>query len=345
MAYKLNINPELSAATDKVGGKLGPSKSREDEVKRESPNGYHYYSLYRDCPRKWYLKYILGLEPYTTGKALIFGGAIHSAKEAYYKNGFDIDIMLNTFHTELDNRAPEYEKPVDYETDKKSGPLMLDAWVSAYRDWDMKNLKILMVEDELQVPMGPEGKEVMFSVKPDLVAKRGDEVVIYDTKTSRWSLDKAIQNARLDDQLTSYVWAWNKTHPDGPFAKTAVIDAMYQKGKVTKAERSEDIIIPSFHQKQFEDGMWGTITEITQKVLGLQYYPWTYLFPRHGRICGIFGCPYEVICRKQIKPKENLPGYTHDPWVGEVEKWLETTQSWEEGDLSPLRLTKDQLLG
>jgi hypothetical protein len=97
------------------------------------------------------------------------------------------------------------------------------------------------------------------------------------------------------------------------------------------------MIITPFAQGQFEDGMYGTILEITQKVLALQHYPWTMLFPRNGRICGLFGCEYEPICRKQIAPGEKVPGYSLDPWVGEVEKWLAVAQSWGEDWLAESR--------
>lgn len=328
--YKLNLSPEITAATD-AAGNTHHSASRDEQVQRESPNGYHYYSLFRDCPRKWYIKYILGLSPPHTGKALIFGGVLHKAKEIFYTSGFDIDAMIQTFHTELDARAAEYERLDDYQQDKTTGPLMLDAFAGAYRTWDMEHLEILEVETPHEILLGPEGSQVAFTVKPDLIALRDGTPVVIDTKSTRWSISKTWQGVEMDDQVTSYVWAWNKTHPQGPVAKTAIADVMYQKGKVVKAERSPDIIITPFAQQMFEQGMYGTIMEITQKVLALEHYPWTLLFPRHGQTCGKFGCEYADICRSNIPPGKDIPGFHKDPWVGEVEKWLAVAQQWDEG--------------
>lgn len=136
-----------------------------------------------------------------------------------------------------------------------------------------------------------------------------------------------MDNARFEDQLTSYVWGWNKTHEEK--AEAAQVDVLYAKGNVTGAERSEDIIISSFAQKQFEMGLYGLISDITTRVLNLEHYPWPLLFPRNGRVCGLFGCEYEHLCRENIQPGSTPEGFIRDEWV-EIDQWLKRAQAWKE---------------
>jgi len=305
------------------------SRSSPKEKRRESPSGWHYYALYKSCPRKWYLKYILGLRPNFTKPPLIFGGAMHEAVDAYYKAGFAIDTLMETFQNELYARKEEYEKPMDFVDDLEKGHIMLDTWASTWRTYDMEEIEIIETEKQYEILLGPEESQYVFTVRPDRVIRRKSDgrIVIPDVKTTGYSVDKSIQNAKMDDQLTSYVWAWNKTHP-GDKCDCAQVDVIYKRKSVSKAERSEDIIIGDFAQMQFEMGLYGLITEITQKALSLDTYPWPLLFPRNGRECGLFGCEYEPICRQNITPDTPVVGFTKDPWV-EVDEAIEKAQSWD----------------
>lgn len=322
---------KLKLPTEKSGyvkGPSGESKSKPEEHRRESPSGWHYYALYKTCPRKWYIKYILGLRPVYTKPPLIFGGVIHEAIAAYYNSGFNIDTLIETFEGELASRQGEYESSADFLDNMAKGKFMLDKWVSTWRDYDMSDLEILEVEKQYTLKVGPPEDPMDFTVRPDRVVRRKSDgrIVIPDVKTTGYAVDKAIQGAKYDDQLTSYVWAWNKAHPEDT-TDTAQVDVMYARGKVAKAERSEDIIITRYALAQFEMGLYGLIKEITQKVIALKEFPNLLLFPRNGRECGLFGCEYEPICRQNITPDTPVHGFNRDPWV-EVEEAIKKAQGW-----------------
>jgi len=308
----------------------GISTSKPKESRRESPSGYHYYALFKECPRKWYIKYVLGLAPIFTAPPLIFGGAIHEAVAKYYQEDFNIDSIIDAFTAELTARKDEYESQAKFLEDYERGQVMLDTWVSTWRDVDRQMYDILEVEKQYTIKIGPEGGEFDFTIRPDRVVRRRDDNVILlpDVKTTGWSVDKTMAGARRDDQLTSYVWGYNKTHEEK--AEAAMVDVMYTRGKVSDAQRSEDIFITSFAQKQFEMGLYGLISDITAKVMALSEYPWPLLFPRNARVCDRFGCEHESICRENIKPGEVPEGYRKDPWV-EVEPWLKKAQDFDIG--------------
>lgn len=304
----------------------GHSSSKAEERRRESPSGWHYYALYKDCPRKWYLKYVIGLVPEYTAPPLVFGGAIHDAVAHYYTHNFDKVSLVEFFRDELTRRRGEYESSEKFIEDLARGTFLLTEWVDAWRDHDMNEVDILEVETQYTLKIGPPEAPMTFTVRPDRVVRRHSDgaIVIPDVKTTGWSVEKSIGAARLDDQLTSYVWAWNTMHPDD-MAVAAQVDVMYARGSKARMERSEDIPITRFAEQQFVLGLYGLITEISQKVEALSELPWPLLFPRNGRSCGLFGCPYEHICREQIDPNTPIWGFTKDPWV-EIPSWLATAQ-------------------
>ncbi len=324
---KVTLDPSIREG---LAPATGTSGSKPKEGRRESPSGYHYYALFKECPRKWYIKYVLGLVPQFTAPPLIFGGAIHEAVAMYYQKGFDLDVLVNGFRAELTARKDEYESPAKFLEDIEKGTIMLDTWASTWRDWDRERIEILEIETEYTIPIGPAERQFDFTIRPDRVVRRLDDgkILLPDVKTTGWSVDKTMDNARRDDQLTSYIWGYNKTHEEK--AEAAQVDVMYARGRVTDAQRSEDIIVTRFAQQQFEMGLYGLITDITQKVLALEKYPWPLLFPRNARVCGMFGCEYEPICRENIKPGTEVDGYNRDPWV-DIPPWLETAQGFNLG--------------
>ena len=237
------------------------------EKRRESPAGFHYYSTYVDCPRKAYLKYILGLKHKYTGKALLFGGAIHEALALYYQKATrgDLPLAIERFEADLDSRKDEYEKPDDFVADLQRGPLMLAEYHKTWNLEDPKRYEILEVETPYEIWIGPE-KEFRVTVRPDRVVRDLDTGLIYpqETKTTSWSVGGIFGNTVDSDQVTAYIWALSKTRPEWHVDR-CLIDILYKRGQVIICDRpgfgvrtQEELIL-------FEMEMYGTILEFTQK--------------------------------------------------------------------------------
>jgi hypothetical protein len=283
---------------------------------RESRAGFHAYHHYLDCPWKHYLKYQLQIAPRYTSKHLIYGGVIHEAFNHYYTHDFDMASAIEYFESRLEERKEEYERFTDFQEDLIRGPKMLDAWEVAYGMPDRESFEVLESEREYVLPIGP---EFTFTVRPDVVKRHKESNVVYvfDYKSTGYSIPKTIQNADCDDQLTAYIYALSKAHPEWEIGG-AYIDVLYNRGSVSEACRSEVIYRDERALMQFELNFAGVIQEITQKVKALgEGYPRHLLFPRNGRICGLFGCEYASICRTD--PKEGVipPGFKRDEWPEE----------------------------
>lgn len=285
---------------------------------RESRAGGHYYGSYLDCPRKWYLKYYCEIAPRYISRHLIFGGVIHQAFEAYWRAGRDMTKGIEVFLSSLEERRLEYEKVTDFDEDRNRGPMMLAVWEQTWGDYDRENYEFVEAEQQYVMHVGPEG-EFEFTIRPDLVKrdKRNNAYIIVDYKTTGYSVSKAFQAAEMNDQVTSYVWAVRTNHPEWEVPH-AEIDVLYNRGQKIEAERPGAIYRTEEHLRQFEVGLVGTITEVTQKVKALDDgYPEGLLFPRNGRMCGLFGCEYEKICRTKVERGVVPPGFVHDVWDNE----------------------------
>jgi len=290
------------------------SRSKQDEVRRESPAGFHYFFSYWSNPRNFYLHYVLGLKPKYTAPPLVFGAAIHEAIAEYFLKG-DIDQAIEVFQDEMTFRKEEYEHQDKWQEDFDRGPLMISDWYETWGEFDAEEHEILEVEKPYGFWIGPDNA-FYFTVRPDRVKKNKRTGVIrpFDTKTTGYSVTKAIQQVESEDQITGYIWALNREHPEWK-VKDAVADIMYQRKSKTESVRSDPIYRTQLDQKIFELNIVGTIIEVTQKVKALKTMPWPILFPRNGQLAGLFGDPYEAISRLDIKPGDIPPGFVRDEWV------------------------------
>lgn len=299
------------------------------QQRRESPSGLHFYTLYADNARHWYLKYILGLVPRYTKPALIFGGAMHEAMAAFYQNIKDPkadEMLFDAFCKELNERKDEYEDPNQYQTDEQRGLSMLGCWYHDIGQYDGDDYEILEVEKQYETPLGPDDCFV-FTARPDraLRSRKDGKVYVDDTKTTGWSLSKAIESHKRDSQMTSYIWTLRKHHPDWDL-QGGRFDALFQRGATGKpqARRSEVIYRTEQELRLWEIQFVGLIIEVSQKVKALKEgIPWPLLFPIHYRIEALFGCEYEGICDREIKPGEIPPGFKLDSWSEDLDAVLE----------------------
>lgn len=295
--------------------------------RRESPAGFHYYGAYRDCPRKFYLAYVLGLRPKTKHSALSFGIALHEATAAYLTSPVpgDASYAQVVLAETLEASRSEYEDDERYQLDFSRAPLLLDEWIKTWGRSDLELYEILGTEMELTVPIGPPEAGLIFTVRLDRVYKerRTGNVYIVEAKTTGWGADKMWQKTAGSDQITAQLWAASKIHPEWN-CRSVLIDVMYQrtmKGKVVGQPICSRGPSPAFKTQYdlnvFELGMFSTIIEISQKVKALTQYPWPMLFPLHKNYCSLYDCEYCDICGGDVQPGQCPPGFERDPRVSQ----------------------------
>lgn len=312
---------------------MGVFDVREGERRRESPAGIHYYGLYRECPRKWYLKYPMGLRPLHTAPALLMGGAMHEALAVYYEN-FNLQRAQKVFREALSDRKPEYADGTKFTEDFNRGPRMLEEFHEKVGKVDALDYDVIEVEHEYQIPFGPDN--FLFTIRPDRVLQKKLNRLYYpvETKTSSYSLTSAGVTADRSDQVTGYLWALSRVHPDWNIGG-CLIDIIYNKKSVFDAARMGT---PAYRNKHelimFEMGLYGTVVELTQKYKSLEHYPWPLLFPQHRAACSHWGCEYLGICFTNLQPDEVPPGFIKDDWKSDMSSAFAKTQSFSLDDIT-----------
>lgn len=290
---------------------------------RESHKGYHFYTSYLDCPRKFYMRYVLGIRPDHEKEALLYGKAMHSAIETFNAlRAKDRSLEQAKMHAkeqlvnELYSVRGSYSKTESYVYDSTRGPMVLDLWA---QQTALEQETCIEFEETHEIPIGPDGIYSM-TVRPDWFGKLADgRYVVRDYKTSHWSAQRTADKAEISGQLTCYIWAMSKVYPDYAGSIYGQIEALYTKGSVIDVVRSEPMIRTAYQLSAFEAGLTSIIAETSRRKAALAKgeYPAEFLFPAHKKFCELFGCEYAPLCDSNLKhyetEKDKYPiGYTRD---------------------------------
>jgi hypothetical protein len=301
------------------------------ETVRESSAGTHFYFLYRNNPHEWYLKYILGLIPKFTKPPFVLGKAIHAHNEEWWKERDEKKAFSEGMEViEKDKRRLETQEDVNKITE--SYPPMVKEWISSWIDSEHgEKFTFVEAENPYEVKFGPD-ESLTFTFRPDLVIENKETGYKYitDYKHTGYSPKKFYQIAERSDQITAYLWALSKAHPEWRI-EGGYIDGIYRRGKSVSADhyfcyRTEG------YKKVFELGLVGTILEVSQKVKALSKYPWPLLFPPNWSFVEIYGSEYEQLLGKNIGKDEIPPGYEKDPTL-DLEETLRNIPDWNLDDL------------
>jgi len=285
------------------------------QKQRESALGYHFINLYQDCPRKWYLKYILGIMPKKIGKALIFGKAWHKMAELFYTGKTNAAMLTELMQFYLRESYDEYKKEEDFQADMRRCASLVELWYTKMSE-RIGEFDILMTERELRPALG--GGLFRMTIRPDAVLQHKDtkRVYIAEHKTTSYSLNGMVSSVEAEDQVSAYSWGLLQAHPEFEAVFGGVLlDVIYQKGKVT--DFTQEVLYRNrFAREDFELSMIGLFNEVTSKVAALQRanLPPPILFPRNGSCCSRWPCEYEAICRNRVRPDDPLGSdFEHDP--------------------------------
>ena len=280
-------------------------KDKEERKRGGSLAGYSFLSLYVDCQRKWYLSHVCRIEPEFTPKPLTFGSAIHEWREYFYTHG---DAGKDQWINAMSAQRSFYEDEKVFEEDLRRGWLMLRKWLDTWSEHDLMNWEVLAVEEELTVPLTDDW---IITIKPDLRIKDriSGNIYIVDCKTTGYSVKSPYDSMEAMDQVTCYMWGLRKL---GKPVNGLIVDVMYNRKSVYKAERPGIIVRSKADLDNFEEEMIGLYSEIHQKMLALEEgsYDIRQLFRRNGRSCsGAFKCSFSDVCRHHIIPGKPPLGY------------------------------------
>ena len=248
---------------------------------------------------------------------------------AIYHQSYDLGATTIAFQTELTQRHEEYESEEDYQGDLERGILMIQSYYDTWSLTDPERYEILELEKQHEIWIGPE-EEFRVTIRPDRVIRDLETHQIYpcEVKTTGWSIPGMFSKTEDSDQITAYIWALNKVHPEWEVDR-CLIDVLYNRGKVFKCDRPGFAVRSKGELTLFEMEMYGTILEFTQKVKTLEKVPWPLLFRCNKDSCAQWGCEYKPICRTNLRPDEIPPMYERDDWHQEMEEDLQLQKDFQ----------------
>ncbi len=111
------------------------------------------FSTWQMCRRKYYWRYVLGLEGSGKSDALAFGTAIHEALEAYYHP--DKEVSVEGLQQIFTNTYVTLGNPLildEYEPNKVMGPKLIMEYIK--RDYLKDDFGVVQTESTFLVPLG-----------------------------------------------------------------------------------------------------------------------------------------------------------------------------------------------
>lgn len=277
-----------------------------------SAAGFHFLNLFQCCPRKFFIRFVLRIDPKYTSTPLIFGSAFHEAKATYYQTKH-LDEALSVGNNLIQSSKKELFDPSEVNQLKNRLELMFTSWVDQYGKIDLKRFKFLCVEKEFIVPVG--NTQLVMTMRPDAIVQEKQTKLIYilETKTSSFSIRVTADAVMTGDQATAYIWGvhkitgWNiyGVQPDITFwSKNSQSRSGIQNDRPSAVLRDNQACL------RFELGVAQLISEITQKVEAFKngMNCWQ-LFPRNSHYCCSFShpCEYSKICFDQLQDNPKVP--------------------------------------
>jgi len=283
---------------------------------REGLGGGHFYDTFRSCPRKWFIKYVLGFQGRTFAKALNYGSAVHEAFSEFYKD-WKKETLLDVALTRIDESRDKYFNLSDYQKDKNRAIDSLNVWYSQFGESDKETFDIVENEQEHVMSLA-NGFELR--IRPDrlLREKKTGKLYVFDTKTTGVGIDRMFDKTVRSDQPTMYSKGIKSIYKEEDFGGW-ITDCLYSRMSKHVCERSTPVLVDEVRSNLWEMGIMSDIEDLTNryKLYKEGTLPSEYLFPPRKGACSVWGCPYSSICEKSLDLSTDKEQYNFDtdPWL------------------------------
>jgi len=277
-----------------------------------SASGFHFYNLYQCCERKAYIRFgPPRLETLFIATPLLAGGAFHAGKAEWYRT-LKEKRAIDLVKSEIKARKKEFESQEEYLRTLERTPAMLSSWIHEWGFSDQKSLSIIDVERAIRVPF-PGRPSWHFTMRLDMIARdKYENVLIFETKTSSWSIKSTLINIQYGDQVTGYWWGAEKKYrcrvtavvPDITFLSSNTEDSQRVKNYRGDFVYREPADIEFFSRSMSQKAL-----EITQKMNAVYHGHDPAIFSRNGYYCNAYNrpCEFAEICRSTLVSGSRVP--------------------------------------
>ena len=283
-----------------------------------SESGFHFMQSYRNCQKKFYYQYIIGLEVLQPSPAIIFGINMHVAMAAWYqayRDGLPLHARVITakaaFEVEHEKCRDSYIEPGLFESDLYDGGNMIEEYGLRYCDevWTVR-----AIEEAAEYTFSS-GLRVTGRLDLVVTSKEARNYIV-DHKTTRWAIPSLIRELNKSDQASCYIHLWNTMHPE--LLTCGVVFNIMRRGKTTCDFKQHLVLKSNEDIKNFVDSAEETLTEITNKVMKPGAI-WTTNTDRcfdYNKACPFMdicpGCNYEDLIGNKFKLKDHKEVVYHD---------------------------------
>jgi len=232
-----------------------------------SESGFHFMQQFRNCQKKFYYRYIVGLEPLQPSPAILFGINIHAAFASWYeayKNGLSLHERVikakETFVLEHAKCEDSYTETGLFESDSYDGLNMIEEYGLRYCDevWLVR-----AIEEAVEYTF-PSGLRMTGRVDLVVTSKEGRNYIV-DHKTTKWAITSLMRELNKSDQATAYMHMWNTANPEIPVC--GVVFNILRRGKTTCEFKQHLVLKNNEDIDNFVNSAEETLVEITDKVM------------------------------------------------------------------------------
>ena len=190
------------------------------------------YTIYKNCPYQWYLRYVEKIRPFTSSMNTVFGTAMHEVLQEYLRvmyeeSGVAADKLpiVEMLHEKMAFHYSEEKKKnedMDFSsleeiTEFYEDGLSILKWFKSHRKlfFSSKGIELLGIEVHISQPI-ESNPNVFFDGYIDLIIydKDLDTIYIYDFKTSKkgWSDKYEKRDESKIDQILWYKKYFSKQY-------------------------------------------------------------------------------------------------------------------------------------
>jgi len=253
------------------------------------------------CKRKWYARHFLSIVPKAARPPLDFGIALHEALDVMYQTKFDLEAVLEKWHS------------LKFEADMKRtsmvGELMLKSYHTQYCE---QNMEALHHEVIWELPFD----HFNLCGRMDRVVQWHDGLWIMDHKTSSRMGATYFEQFNPHMQVSMYLHAGRQYFGDD--VRGFIADALFV-GKTNKNQR-DVVTIGEEELSQRMDEVLHHSYELVDTETSLKEKPamWRTTCPRAmiTETCSAWGCcEYRDLCRYGYKPKFIEAQFRKEVWT------------------------------
>jgi hypothetical protein len=230
----------------------------------EKSVSFSQYQVYKQCPYRWKLQYIDGINAYEPNMFAVFGTAIHSSIQSYIKTMYESSIVdadkldieasfksvfISEYETALkQNNNTHFSDPVEMREFYNDGIDILNFFKKHRgKHFSKKGWELVGIELPIIHPVNNTHKNLYMKGYLDIVLYNSinNEIVIYDIKTSRngWN-----NNAKKDITKVSQLVLYKKYFSEQYNVPLENIDILYF---IVKRKLYDNVDFPQSHIQLF----------------------------------------------------------------------------------------------